>query len=525
MPQQGGEYTEGLVGSPERINPILAQINDVDMDLSSLIFSGLFKYNENQELEQDLVTDYEISEDSKTYTLYIRRDAVWHDGEQLTADDVLFTINAIQDDNYNSPLEPSLRGVMSEKVDDYTIKLTLSETFAPFLSSLTFGILPKHVWFDIYKISAQNVFLTEYNLKPIGSGPYVFDSLVKDTEGNIKSYHLKLWEEYYDQKPFIEDFNFTFYDQVFSAVDALSRKQVDGLFGIPLEEEEALFKKNNDLVSHNLRLPQYTALFFNQDHSDILAKDSIREALVWGVDRDKIINEVLEGEGEGVYTPILPGYLGHNKDVEKYSYDLEKGKQILEDKGWAVSDEGFRKKDDQILEFTIITVEQPEYLNTLDILKESWEALGFKINVDIYAVEDIQELVISERNYEALLFGEIMGTDPDPYAFWHSSQQEHPGLALAIFYQKDIDNLLETARETTDEEQRRLKYFHFQNVLAEAIPAIFLYSPTYNYAVNKKIKGITVNNVPLPSSRFVDVKNWHIKTQRIRKSKNDQDSN
>lgn len=520
VPEEGGTYSEGLVGLPEKINPVLAQTNDVDIDLSTLIFSGLLKYNDKQELVNDLITNYEISEDLKTYTFYLRRDAKWHDNEPLNAEDVLFTVSSIQDENYQSPLEPSLRGVITEKIDDYSFKMTLKEPFSPFLSSLTFGILPKHIWFDIYKISPQNVFLTEYNIQPIGSGPYMFDSLIKDKTGNIKSYNLVPFKDYYGTKPNLEKLSFTFYFDILEAYDALARKKIDGLFSVPLENKEDLRKRNSKEKIYNVKLPQYTALFFNQDGSKVLESDSARQALVWGVDRAQIINDVLGGAAVPVYTPILPGYIGHNAEVEKYGLDIEKGKSILEEGGWKTPEgEQYRKKGDQVLEFTIATVDQSEYLDTLDILKKNWEAMGFKINVDIYAVQDITDTVIKDRNYEALLFGEIAGTDPDPYAFWHSSQQEHPGLALAIFYQKDIDNLLETARETTDPEQRRLKYFHFQNVLAEEISAIFLYQPTYIYAVNRKIKGITVNNIPLPSGRFSGIENWYIETQRIRKKK------
>lgn len=519
VPKAGEKYTEGLVGYPERINPILAQTNDVDMDLVSLVYSGLFKYNTKQELVPELVSNYEISEDLKTYTFYMRRDVKWQDDESLTADDVLFTINAIQDPNFQSPLEQSMRGVQAEKIDDYTLRLVLSEPFSPFLSTLTFGILPRHIWYDIYKISPQNVFLTEYNLKPIGSGPYMFDSLIKDKAGNIKSYKFIPSPNYYGKKPYISEINLVFYADVYAATDDLTRKKIDGLFAVPRDMKSSVLKKNKDLKVYNTKLPQYTALFFNQDLSKkVLAKDEVREALVWGVDRQKIINDIFGGEAQAVYTPILPGYLGHNADVEKYGLDIEKGKQILEDAGWKVLEGNpYRQKDGQILEFTIFTVDQPEYTQVIDILKTNWEQMGFKINVSLFSAQDIQEQVIKGRNYEALLFGEIMGIDPDPYAFWHSSQQEHPGLALAIFYQKDIDKLLEDARKTIDVEQRRLNYFHFQNVLAEEIPAIFLYSPTYIYMVNKDVQGVSVQDIPLPSARFLDIVNWYIKTSRIRK--------
>lgn len=517
VPAPGGEYREALVGHPQYINPILSQTNDVDMDLTRLLFSSLFHQSKDQRLEPDLVSDYQISDDQLTYTFYVRRDAYWHDGVPLTTDDIIFTIQAIQDPNWQSPLEPSMRGVTAAKIDDYTLTLTLKEPFAPFLSSLTFGIVPEHIWFDAYKVSPQNITLSEYNIRPIGSGPFVFDSLVKDSSGLMKSYHIKPFDQYYSQKPYLQKVSFYFYSDLDSAVTAVRQHDVDGVAFITPSQKTTLQDHARGLQYQRLQLPQYTGIFFNQDHSDILATDAVRQALVWGVDRDTIIQQALQGEGAPIYTPIMPGYLGYNADVEKYGFDLAKGQEILEEAGWMMPDgEDYRTKDDVLLEFSIATVNQPEFLKTLDVLKDNWTKMGIKVNVNVYEPTDIQDQIIKPRDYEALLFGEITGSDPDPYAFWHSSQMQHPGLGLAVFYQKNIDDLLETARKTSDEEQRRLKYFNFQNILAEEIPAIFLYEPYYTYVISNKIKGVSSQSITLPSDRFADIVNWHSATERVK---------
>jgi len=516
IPAHGGQYTEGLVGHPQYVNPILAQTNDVDLDLSRLLFSGLFRRTKDQKLEPDLVTNYSISDDQLTYTFTLRQDAKWHDGEPLTVDDVIFTIQAIQDPNYQSPLEPSLRGATVNKVDEHTFTLVLQEPFAPFLSSLTFGILPQHIWYDVDKVSAQNITLSEYNIRPIGSGPFIFDSLVKGSAGDIKSYAVVPFAGYYGDKPYLDKMTFNFYEDLDTATVALQKKQVDGLGFITPEQKAQLQAKNNTVNYYRLQLPQYTGIFFNENHSDVLSYKAVRQALVWGVDRTAIITQALHGEGEPIFTPILPGYLGYNAEVEKYGFDLEKGKQILEDAGWKIPEnEQYRKNGDQILEFSIATVNQPEFLTTLNILQDAWTKMGIKVNVNLYEAADIQDQIIKPRNYEALLFGEIVGSDPDPYAFWHSSQMKHPGLALSVFYQKNIDDLLETARKTSDEEQRRLKYFNFQNILAADLPAVFLYNPYYTYAMNNAIQGVGSQYISLPADRFADVTHWYVKTSRV----------
>jgi len=518
VPQSGGEYTEALIGAPKYINPILSQTNDTDMDLARLTFSGLMKVSPDQELVSDLAERYEISEDHKAYTFYLRKDVRFHDGDDLTADDVIFTFESIQDPEFKSPLYLNFKGVGIERVDDYTVRFILQEPFIPFLSSLTFGILPVHIW---QEVPPENASLADYNLRPVGSGPYQFKSLVKDKNGNIKSYELVRYDNYYANIPHIEKLYFKFYPDVNSALDSIENKNVDGISFVPNDKKEEIEKKNSKVNYQALRLPQYTAIFFNQENKLLKTKE-VREALALSVDKEKIIREALNGEGDIIHGPILPGYIGYNPEIKKYQFDLEAAKKELEDAGWVYPEtaEGeppaqVRAKNGAELAFAISTIDQPEYLKTVEIIEEAWEAIGVHVETKIYSAKDVQKKVIKTRAYEALLFGEIIGTDPDPYPFWHSSQSRDPGLNLAVFYNKDIDQLLEEARKTNDEEQRRLKYLHFQNILADEIPAIFLYNPIYTYGLNNKIKGSEGRYITVPSDRFSGVENWYIKTKRI----------
>jgi len=240
------------------------------------------------------------------------------------------------------------------------------------------------------------------------------------------------------------------------------------------------------------------------------------------INKEEIIQEALSGEGEIINGPILPGYIGYNPEIKKYQFDLEAAKKELEDAGWVYPQtaEGeppaqVRVKGEAELAFAISTIDQQEYLKTVEIIKEAWQTIGVRVETKIYSTKDIQKKVIKPRAYEALLFGEIIGTDPDPYPFWHSSQSRDPGLNLAVFYNKDIDQLLEEARKTNDEEQRRMKYLHFQNILADEIPAIFLYNSIYTYGLNNKIKGREGKYITVPSNRFSGIENWYINTKRV----------
>lgn len=554
-PKPGGTYVEALVGSPRFVNPILSQTNDTDRDLTALLFSGLVRPGKDGKMEPDIAESFEISEDQKTYTFHLRRDVTFHHGAQLTANDVQFTFQNILDPAFRSPLRSHFQGVGLQKVDDFTVQFILNEPFTPFLESLKFGILPEDIWSEI---PAENALLTDYNLKPFGTGPYAFDTFKKSKAGAILSYTLKRNEAYYGQKPYIETLEFKFYDSLAGATEAVSEKQVDGIRFVPRTDRADLKKKNDDTRFTSLRLPQYTAIFFNQTNS-LVKLPEVRQALALGIDKERIIREVFDNEGEVIHGPILPGFVGYNPDIRKYDFNLEEAKKILEDKGWkfpaeppaavpeqpapespppaeteenttntnesaensleaeepAPAEESFpvRMKDGKELALAISTIDQPEYLKTIDIIRESWKELGVRLDVKTYTNEDILRLVIKPRDYEAILFGEIVGFDPDPYPFWHSSQSKDPGLNLAVFYNKDVDQLLEEARQTNDDEQRRLKYLHFGNILADELPAIFLYNPTYTYALHKKVKGIDEDlYISEPSDRFRTISNWYIKT-------------
>ncbi len=508
-PAVGGSYTEALVGSPSRVNPLYAAANDVDRDLAALIYSRLFSQSASEGIRPELAESYTVSEDEKTYTVKLRPNLVWQDGEPLTVDDVLFTFESIQNPEYQSPLSVNFQGVTINRIDDQTISFVLPEPFAPFIGTLNFGILPQHVWGDVPPL---NVGLVEYNLKPIGSGPYRFDRLTRDRLGNVKTYELVRNERATESAPYIERLIFRFYPDFPSAVEAVRNKKVDGISYVPEESKEDL-DHSRSLRLTPINLPQYTAVFFNQKRNTILADHAVREALARGTNIDQLIAEVLGNDGIRVNGPILPGMLGFNPEMKTYSFDLEAANKLLDDAGWKIPEgESVRKKGDQTLVIKVVTSRRPTYEKVLEQLQVDWAKIGVTLEPNLVDPSRIQEDVIKPREYDALLYGEVVGYDPDPYPFWHSSQQKDPGLNLAIFYRKEADKALERARTVTSQEERRLKYVEFQNLLAEEIPALFLYQPIYNYGLPKKVKGFPTTFIEVASDRFSDVEDWYIST-------------
>lgn len=567
LPAGGGEYVEAVIGAPTYINPLFAQTNDVDQDLSRLIFSSLMRLNEQGHLIGDLAQSWEVDEKQTTYTFTLKPSIKWHNKETLTADDVVFTVQSIQDKNFKSPLYVTFRNVQVRKIDERTISFTLAEPFAPFLSVLTFGILPEHLW---QEINPSHAILAELNLKPIGSGPYRFASLTKDKKGNIKQYELKKFDDYYSDGPFIKTIILKFFSSFEEAQSALSQGNVDGIGFLPQHKTSAFEGSINQktIKEHKFSLPQYTALFFNQDSNPSLKELKIRQSLALAISKFKIIDTAFPFVAQEVDTPILPGMIGYTENLQTILYDPAQAEKILDDEGWervyesdnpenepvldasarlpspgaggqasvvdgedqeqttrtsGSSSLGLKKNADELytrekndgqLEVTLTTIQKDDMIRAAETIRELWQNIGVKVNLQIVEIGKIQKEAIKPRAYEVLLFGQILGQDPDPYPFWHSSQANDPGINLALYANKEVDRLLEDARQTSNIEDRQAKYEKFQQIIIQDVPAIFLYSLQYTYLVPNNIKGIETERINHTSDRFSNIENWFIKTKK-----------
>jgi len=509
----GGEYIEGSVGQPFYVNPLLSQTSEADSDLTQLVYSGLFKYDNNGNAVPDLAESFTVSQDQRQYTVKLRKNAHWQDGKEITAEDIFFTFNILQDPAYKSPLRQSWQGVDVSVSNDHEIVFTLKNPYVGFLENLTIGILPKHVWENI---APEKFALADYNLHPIGSGPFMFSDFQKDSQGSILTYHLKAFKDFYAGSPYISNFTFNFYADDDALIAAYNKKEVMGMNSIAPEKIGSIKNvKSTDI--HELIIPRYFSVFFNQTKSVVLADDNVRIALNSSVDRKEIISSVLRGKGVALSSPFFPQMDGYNDQVQ-VSKNIDQANKILDDAGWkkeAGSD--FRKKNNVTLEFELVTTDWPELSQTAELLKTQWQKVGAKLNVKILTVSDLQQNYIRTREYDSLLFGQAITFNPDLYSFWHSSQKRDPGLNLSLFDNSQADGILESVRQEPDESKRVDSYKKFQELLAKEVPAVFLYGPTYLYPVNNSVHGMTIQNINMPADRFVDVSKWYVKTKRILK--------
>lgn len=512
-PATGGQISLAIAGSPRFLNPVLSPANEVDKDLTAIIFSSLFKFDNQGKLVPDIAQQYAIGDNGKIYEITLKENIKWQDQKALTADDVIFTIQTIQNPDFRSPLRAFWQGIEIEKINDLAIRLKLKNPYSPLLNNLTFGILPKHLWENI---PAAQFALNEMNLKPIGSGPYSFSKFQKDKKGNIKSLELKSFKGYFKGEAFISTLIFNFYQSEAEIYTAYKKDNID-VFSLASAKNFTDLKNKKDatISIYQLTLPRYFAVFFNQTQNKFLADKTIRQALAWGLNKKEIIEQAFGGFGNEVNSPLLKGMPGWSDQVKVYDFALEHAKNILAAAGWSDTDsDGFLEKDNQKLEINLTTIDWPELAQSAQLIKKQWEALGVKINLDIKETAKIQNDIIKPRQYQALLFGEIIGFEPDLFHFWHSTQKKESGLNLALYDNLEVDKLLSASIEDMDASSRAAKNQQVASLITEDLPAIFLFSPDYLFVAKKDIKGINLQNIDLPSSRFCQINEWYLKTSR-----------
>ena len=510
-PASGGSFTEGILGAPRFINPVLA-VSSADNDLSVLIYSGLLKTTPEGEYVPNLASSFELSDGGRVYTFYLREDATFHDGTVVSAHDVTFTVAKIQDPSLKSPIRANWEGVTVEALDDRTVRFTLVQPYAPFINNATVGILPKHLW---SQVSVEEFPFSELNTSPIGSGPFQVKSVSRTASGIPSSYELRPFDDYTLGRPYLSSMRFNFYQNEEELIAALARGDIEAVSSV----SPSLLPELPYNHTERSALNRVFGIFFNQNEAAVLRDLDVRVALEMAVDREALVANILGGYGTALSGPVPPGVVVQSAAKPAAAAEdraLAAREHLLSD-GWETSEDGTLFKttgsdeDEKTLQlsFTISTGNVAELRAAAEFVKEAWERMGAKIEIQVFDQGDLSQNVIRPRKYEALLFGEVVGRELDLFAFWDSSQRNDPGLNIALYANATADRLLKALRETSDEEVRASLYAEFEAELRKDIPAVFLYAPDFVYSIPNDIKGFELGFIETSSDRFLSVREWH----------------
>jgi peptide/nickel transport system substrate-binding protein len=507
VPAEGGAYIEGVVGSPQYLEPILAA-TDIDDDVVRLAFAGLTQLDRDGTVIPDLAT-FTTSADGKVWTFTIRDDAKWHDGKPVTAADVVYTVTLVQDKAYVGPYSDAFRGVLAEALGDRVVRFTLPDAFGSFAANTTLPLLPAHV---LVGVGYNDLPRSSFNRRPIGAGPF------RVVEADSRQVTLARNDDYYKvkpqrQRPWLDKIVLRSYPSASDALTALSRGEIDGVGGLSTADaERARTFKNVNLYS--FPTSDYTALFLNVRPEKTTFRDRVvRQAIAAAIDKGRVLDIAVDGRGRVADELVPPTSWAYVKDIKRYERNLEDIRKSLDAAGWTDHDnDGIRDKDGVKLLFTIATPDERSRVASAVQIADDLRQVGIVAQPSPVPFAELLAKIVPERTYDALLLGITGSGDPDPYPLFHSSEIADPGHNFSGYFTLPLDRALENSRRTSDLAKRReLLVPVFQTVAVE-VPVVFLYFSDYLYAQSKQVQGLRIMPITSPADRLWNSYDWYRKT-------------
>lgn len=518
QPLAGGDYVEGLTAAPQSLNPLVSHVasDPAGADIQALLFEGLMRVGPDGLPELALAQSVNTNDDGTVYTFTLRTDVTWHDGVPLTADDVLFTLRAVQGRGFaGDPSAAELwRNVLVDRVGEHSIRCTLVAPFAPFLSRATFPILPAHVLGDL---PPEQWASAPFSRKPIGTGPYQLADI------NAERALLTANPRYYAGRPFIDSIELRFFASPQAALAALTRGEIMGL-GFTSTSELGQSNLPRGIVRHAIPLDSYTVLTFNLREGP-LTDLGLRRALAEGLDKAELIQRALAGQAARLDTPILPGWWAASEESAWYPADKARAADALTSLGYIPGNDGVRIKDGKPLVLALITSSAPERMAVAAEIARQWRAIGVQVEVQQVDEATLRQRLEAHQFVLALHGWRELGPDPDVFELWHSSQAEN-GENYAGLQDEQIDELLANARQDLDIPSRAASYAAFQQRWIELVPSITLYQPLFIYATTNQLDGLALETIEGTSElastqlllgakgRFRNVTHWFLRSAR-----------
>ncbi len=509
---QGGTYIEALVGVPQRFNPILDFGNQVDRDVDQLIYSGLLKFDDRGLPLPDLAEAWGVSADGKVYNVQLRNNIKFHDGQSLTAEDVVFTIELMREGGGIVPkdLQDFWSQVEVVKLADLALSFRLPEAFSPFTDYLTFGVLPKHL---LGHLTFDQIVNDQFNLRPIGSGPYRFQNLTVEN-GEIKAVSLSINQDYYDQPAYIEQLVFKYFADENAAFNAYTKDEVQGINKISSGLLGEALKTANLNVTTSAT-PDLTLVFLNlaDPKLEFFQDENVRRALSLAINRNRMVSNYLNGQAIIANSPIMPGSWAYYEGLPEASFDPDQAISLLKQAGYTVSGdvEPVRTKDGMPLRFELIFPDTDHFRTLAEMIQADLKAIDVVVSLTPLSYDELINNRLTSRSYEAALIDLNMSRypDPDPYVFWDKAQVAG-GQNYSQWDNRSASEYLEHARITKDVNERARLYRNFQVIFNEQNPSLLLYYSVYSYGIKQEVRGVTVGPLFDPSGRFATITDWYL---------------
>ena len=523
LPAPGGTFVEGVIGTPHELNPLLFSTYAADRDIARLVYAGMMRLDSSGQPVPDLAKSWAVSADGLAYTFVLRSGSRWHDGVPLSLDDVIFTIGLLRAADYPGPADIGAlwQQISVAKLNATTLKLTLPEPFAPFLDHTTFPVLPAHRFSGI---RSADLSLHPANENPVGAGPFRVERLLRNESGQAVEALLAPNPYYHGQSPMLNHVRLLFLPDEASAIEALRQGEIMGVGGLSNVATTA-FLPESDYDIFSALLPEYRLILFNQQNAALqfFRDKRVRQALLAGLNRERLVEEALAGQAVVANGPILPGTWAVNDQLRQVDYDPQRAAGLLQAGRWDLPEnalpggENFvRQKNGKPLAFDLLVPNDARSVALGQMAVEDWAQLGVRVSLKAALPATLQAEYLEPRRFQAIMVHlSLQRTpDPDPYSFWHQTEIES-GQNYSGYDNRMMSELLEQARTTPSSAARARLYRSFQDRFMDETPALLLYHPVYSYVVSRAVNGVQLGPLLQPADRFNAIANWYIVIRRV----------
>ncbi|MBI3595485.1 MAG: peptide-binding protein [Nitrospirae bacterium] len=490
----------GSIADAQKLSPILAS-DGASAEISGWIFNGLVKYDPDLMLVPDLAETFEASPDCKKVSFHLRKGVKWHDGKELTAEDLLFTYEKIIDPKVATPYSGGFDKVNQVKiVNPYQIEVTYKESFAPGLANWGMGIIPKHL------LVGKDLQTDSFNQHPVGTGPYRFKEWVPQQKIVLTSNPA-----YFEGTPDIQEYLFRIIPDGATMFLELKSGNLDYMGLSPLQyqkQTETSYFKNS---FNKYQYPSFSYTYLGFNHLNPLFSDKmIRRAITYAINRQDIIDGVMLGYGKIATGPFLPESWAYNPEIKPFPYDPGKAKTLLAEAGWKPGADGILEKKGRRFEFTVLTNQgNEERKKSAEIIQSNLKQIGIKVNIQVLEWQALLHQFIDKKRFEAIILGWGLGQEPDPYDIWSSEKTKEGEFNFISYRNPKVDQLLIEGRKVCDQEKRKQIYHEIHALIADDQPYTFLYYPQSLPILAKRFTGVRVT----PIGIWWNFPQWKVMTQ------------
>lgn len=504
----GGEYREAVIGYPQAINPVLAQPGSTDALLSTLVYRKLFVWDDKGNLTPDLVERFEVGDGGKRYTVYLKQNISWEDGELVSADDVVFTFSLIADPETRSPLFRRFAGVSVVAEGESTVIFTLPETYGLFPSLLTVGILPQHIWFAS---TGNRALLSTYNQRPIGNGPFSFHRFGRDEQGTITFYDFVRNETYSGTRPYLDTLRMQFYPDQRSAQEAFLAGSVDGFVPRDVTESQlASLPESKGVGSERLAQPELALVGLNTK-SEYWKDRGLRNLIARSFDRTVFVDDGLNGFGDPI-SSVFEIYPEYATSTNYAMVEAEAFAKSMEGLGWKREGDTW-KKGSAILAFSVVVQDVPELRNISRLIVDQMAERNIAVSIELLDLASFRER-LRTRNYDAVLTIIDIGWTRDYYSLFHSSQTPLAGLNAPLYADRETDVALQNIRVAQTDEERSRAFETFMRSVGDEHVWVPLVRRVLPFIHHTSIRGMSHEALVRFDDRFHSINSWYVKMRR-----------